>query len=431
MSIRYKAYRLLSHWKSLRPDKRPQLSELLLKETVELNQVDRSMLYELVFGTVRWLKYLEYVTQSFLRKKKAFFDAEIILCLGAYEILFMRTPPYASVHEWVEVTKSINPKLTGLINAILRRILTNSSELKPNSINIEGKSPVENISIKTSHPEWLVERWIERHGYEFTLNFCNINNTLAPFSIRVNTLKITPDLLYKRLTEVGISVKRSELIEEGLIIDGIGYSPQALPFFNEGHFVVQDEASQLVSRFVAPKEGEIILDLCAGMGGKTTHLAQLTYDRAKIYAYDKDTSRVERLKELCHKLGIVNVHPVSDLLELDASSIRFDVILIDAPCSGFGTIRRHPDIKWNKTPKAIESLKRLQLFLLNTAKRLLKPSGRIVYSVCTNEREETMEVVENFLQENREFSVDEGGIINLFSKEGGHDGFFLTRLVRG
>ena len=372
--------------------------------------------------------------------------------IGVFQILFLdRIPFSAAVNEAVKGVKSSNHAwASGLVNAVLRRVAERRESLGPEMArrceDTIGLGEVERLAIEQSHPFWMVDRWVGRYGLEEARSLCRANNIKAPLTIRVNTLTVTRDEVLKALTGHGIDAVRGRYAPEAIMIRGYSGSPVTIPDFKHGWFQVQDEAAQLVSYCLAPKPHEIILDACAGLGGKTTHIAQLIRDHGIVEATDRNDARLELLKENQERLGIKCISCIpfesfnARLPELEG---RYHHILVDAPCSGLGVIRRHPDIKWNRTRASLSESASQQRFLLNGLAPLIRPGGTMVYATCTLEPEETREVVEDFLSGHPGWHivladqvllgpaatlVDENGFLVIFPSPSGPDGFFAAIL---
>jgi 16S rRNA (cytosine967-C5)-methyltransferase len=362
----------------------------------------------LVFGVVRWLALLDWHIDSQLisRKKRLSNIVRSHLRIGVFQILFLdRIPFSAAVNEAVKGVKSSNNAwASGLVNAVLRRVAERRESLGPEMArrceDTMGLDAVERLSIEQSHPFWMVNRWVGRYGLEEARSLCRANNIKAPFTIRVNTLTVTRDEVLKVLAGHGIDAVPGRYGPEAIMIRGYSGSPLAIPGFKQGWFQVQDEAAQLVSCCLNPRSHEIILDACAGPGGKTTHIAQLIKDKGVVEATDRNDARLELLKENKERLGIkcISCIPFESFNErLPELEGRYHRILVDAPCSGLGVIRRHPDIKWNRTRASLPKLASQQRSLLNSLAPLIRSGGTMVYATCTLEPEETREVVEDFL----------------------------------
>jgi len=442
------AVNVLIKWQSFNKDKRPPLNELMQEDIPAFfSSKDRGFLMEIVFGVIRRYDYLLFILSQKTKKNQKIQPViKSTLLIAIYEILFMDTPDYASINEAVNNIKKKEKWAAGFVNAVLRTITREKDLLSPETIDLTGLDNIKSLALKTSHPLWMVKRWAQRFGFDKTERLCHTNNTHAPFTLRVNTLKTIRDNLIEQFTIAGIQAQKGMLAKESIIINDFHGAPKDLPFFNEGFFQVQDEASQLVTIIAEPKENEKILDMCAGLGGKTTHIAQLTRDLAEIDATDTSKKRLDKLLENTARLGIKSIKTIyfQEFNGLkDNRGDYYDCIIIDAPCSGLGTIRRHPDIKWNRDEKIINSLADIQLDLLNNAVNMVKQGGRIVYSVCSFETEETTDVIKKFLDKNTDWKIkpvkmeritdyceDNQGVITLITEENGHDGFFVGALER-
>jgi 16S rRNA (cytosine967-C5)-methyltransferase len=258
--------------------------------------------------------------------------------------------------------------------------------------------PARHLAIAFSHPEWLVERWLQRYGWERTQAICAANNRTPGVTLRPNTLRTTTAALAQRLHQEGLQdVVPSSVVTAGLVVHRTDQIDASLSY-KAGLFQVQDEGAMLVAPLCRIRPGQRVLDVCAAPGGKTTHLAQLMHDTGRIVACDIHQGRLRLLQENICRLGMTSITPVvADAVGALPLPRAFDGILVDAPCSGFGVVRRHPDIKWRKTAADLATLARLQLAILHNVQQYLTPDGMLVYSVCTNEPEETHGVVARFL----------------------------------
>jgi 16S rRNA (cytosine967-C5)-methyltransferase len=411
ITARRLAASVLLKWEGLSQSRRMPLAHLtedFLENTGPWSDRDRSLVRELVFGVVRWLALLDWHIDSRLvsGKKRLSRVVRSHLRIGAFQILFLdRIPFSAAVNEAVKGVKSSNHAwASGLVNAVLRRVAERceslGQEIARRCEDTTGLGEVERLAIEQSHPLWMVNRWMGRYGLEEAQALCRANNIQAPLTLRVNTLTVTREEVLNNLADNGLDAIPGRYAPEAVIIRGYSGSPVAIPGFKQGWFQVQDEAAQLVSYCLAPRSHEIILDACAGPGGKTTHIAQLIRDQGVVEATDRNDARLELLKENQERLGIKCISCIpfesfkARLTELEG---RYHRILVDAPCSGLGVIRRHPDIKWNRTRASLSELASQQRSLLNGLALLTRPGGTMVYATCTLEPEETREVVEDFL----------------------------------
>ena len=413
-SPRFMAVKVLSGWLSEEPGKRPELESLGNEAIgrVSFSQRDKKLFWNILFGTVRWLRLLRWHIERYVKRfSKLPKELQAILFTGAYQIIFLsRVPFFSAVNEAVEITRHLRLSwATGLVNASLRNLARGTKVViqEQGELLERCSGSFDNcVSNLTSHPHWMVKRWHGYWGREGCAAIC-INNNISPeLVVRVNTLKITRKEFSQLLAKEGIVAQETEISPFGLRLLDVGGRVEEIPGFNQGLFQVQDESSQLAGLLLDPCKGDKVLDVCAGVGGKTTLIAQLMNDQGFIAACDINVDRLALLRENCTRLGIgcVETFKLPDDEKRLFSLGPFDKILIDAPCSGLGVIRRHPDIKWNRTPKHIESLAVMQRQILDKWSNLLKPGGMLVYSVCTLEEEETHQAVQDFLNNHAGFS---------------------------
>jgi len=411
-----------------------------------LTSLDRSFLTELTYGTIRWRGKLDWVIRHF--SKIPFDKIELqtlnTLRLGLYQILFLsRTPSSAAVNESVELVKRIRGGGgAGFVNAVLRSSIRERDEIRHPDI---AKDPARHLSVVQSHPLWLVQRWIKEVGVEEALRICAFNNQISPLTLRANALKVNRKDLIEKLREEGLKPHPTAYSEEGVLLQDPPPTSE-LPFLKQGLYVIQDEASQLVSSILDPRPGERILDACAAPGGKTTHTAQRMENRGEIYALDLSKGKLDLIDEICQRLGvkIVKALKADAAVSLPVSNdLVFDRVLADVPCSGFGTLRKNPDLKWKRGEKDVKRLSELQLAILNNLSVYVKKGGVLVYSTCTVFHEENEDVVEKFLGGHSEFQLDRiekagkseklspflrNGYFRTFPPRNEMDGFFVARL---
>ena len=410
-----------------------------------LTPLDRAFLTELTYGILRWRERLDWAIRHFSKIPFEKIDSETlnILRLGLYQIQFLsRTPDSAAVNESVELAKEIRGRGgAGFVNAILRSFLREKGEIPYPDIH---QNPALHLSVVHSHPLWLVRRWMKEVGIEETMKICSFNNQISPLTLRANTLKISREKLVEKLRENGLSPSPTPFSEEGILL-GSPPPVSELPFLKEGLFIIQDEASQWVTFILDPKPGERILDGCAAPGGKTTHIAQRMRNEGEIVALDLNEGKNDRIKGICGRLGMMIVKTmIGDATRPLPGGSLYDRILADVPCSGFGTLRRNPDLKWRRGEEDIGRLSEIQFTILNNLSRYLRKGGVLVYSTCTIFREENEEVIERFLKDHEEFQLDPldeflsaryhslitHGYFKTFPSRDGMDGFFAARLIK-
>jgi len=417
---------------------------LLARPSEEASEADRRLLFELVQGVLRWRGRLDYVLARFSRLPLSRLAPPVldILRLGAYQLLFLtRVPARAAVDESVKLAGRYPPHVRGFVNAVLRAVAREGAGV---SFPDPEAEPVAYLAACYSHPSWLAERYLARFGLEEARALLSANNAQPPLTARTNTLRTTRAELAEHLKAEGVGATPTRFSPEGLTLIGAG-EPGRLKSLAEGLFQLQDEAAQLVSHLVAPLPGERVLDACAGLGTKTVHLAQLMEGRGEVVALDADGRKLERLVEAAMIAGVgemvkVRVHDATRPFEGE----QLDRVLLDAPCSGTGVIRRRVDLRWRKRPEDIARLAELQLAMLEAASRSVAKGGVIVYAACSLEPEEGEELIPRFLARHPDFSLEDaalslgpmspgpGPYLRTFPHllGGAMDGFFAARLKR-
>jgi 16S rRNA (cytosine967-C5)-methyltransferase len=394
---------------------------ILFNKALEKNKIstkDAAFINEITYGVIRNRTKLDWVIAKFSNRSltKTPILIKNILRMGVYQLLFLdKVPGYAICNESVQLSKKYgNLGISKFVNGVLRNIIRDSRNIVwPD----QEKEPAWYISTIYSHPLYIVKRWLERFGFDNTIKICHANNILPTLVIRTNTLKISRVSLKKFLEKNKISAREGIFTEEALYVKGLSNITK-FSAYQEGLFQIQDEASILVSHLLEPLPGELVIDICSAPGGKTTHLAQLMKNKGSILAMDSNKARLSIVKDNCQRLGIEIVKTIlndSTILDLDNNYLKkADKVLVDAPCSGLGVLRRKPDLKWqNYDSKRFKQLSKLQERILATASNYLKVGGRIVYSTCSNEPEENEEVVYKFLDKNPNFKLEN---INEFIK---------------
>ncbi len=403
---------------------------------------DSAFILELVYGTLRNRALLDWILNRFSAQPVEKTDrwTRNILRLGAYQMLFLdKVPVSAAVNTSVDLAKQYGKKHS-YVNALLRNLDRNRGAISYPGTDDRARQ----LAVLYSHPEWLVRRWTGRFGAETTEAFLLANNHPAPLVIRTNTLRTTRKELKASLASEGVIAVETQYSPVGLeLVSGSGI--QALSSYRKGWFMVQDQAAQLISLMLAPQPGEIVLDACAAPGGKAAHLAEIMQDRGMLIALDADAERIEKIHENIRRLGIAIIKTVQgDAVRY--TNEAFDKILIDAPCSGLGVLRRHPDGRWTKSVRTISDRRALQKQILKNCAGLLKPGGAFVYATCTTEPEENEDVIADFMHtRSREFIIDDArpylppaaaplvgsdGFFRTFPHEPEMDGFFGVRIVR-
>lgn len=410
-----------------------------------LNGPDRGLYSQLVFGVLRRQGTLDHYLGHLVNQPLHRLEEQVrqLLRLGLFQLIYLnRVPPHAAVHETVELTKLVLPRAAGLINGVLRNFQRSRDRLTLPDRNTDLAGY---LSAAHSVPRWLVEQWQGQLPPEELEPLAAASSLEPPLTIRTNTLRISRDGLLTLLTGAGVDAEPCQYAPEAIRLSGHP-AITTLPGFSDGFFAIQDEASQLVSHLLAPEPGMNVLDACAAPGGKTLHLAQLMEDRGSILATDLTERKLTLVRESAQRLGITSVRTlVADAAEpAYLRGERFDRILLDAPCSGLGVIRRNPEAKWRLQQADFERYAARQRQLLARVSNLLVPGGCLVYATCSTCPLENEAVVEDFLSQHREFVVEKGHFfsdmlpdpqtrsraIRLWPHRHGTDGFFAVRIRR-
>jgi 16S rRNA (cytosine967-C5)-methyltransferase len=372
----------------------------------QLSPADRALCREIVYGAVRWQATLDWLIARKTGGRSQKPALQNLLRLGLYQIFWLdRIPGHAAVNETVELARQNGfGAQAGFVNAVLRGYLREADATEKLLADLKISQP----ALGWSHPEWLVARWQKRWGLERTAQLLAWNNTPPKMFARVNRLKTDAGRLLEKWREENVDYDfvRREQLEENLVFELKSHPPLAeLGSFRQGWFYIQDPGTLLAACKLEPQPGETILDLCAAPGGKTTFIAQLMNNQGRIVAMDNSRERLKLLEENCLRLGVTCVEPVLTS-HLTLRTSHFDRILVDAPCSNTGVMRRRLDLRWRIQPKEIQRLRDLQLDLLKQAAPRVKSGGVLVYSTCSLEPEENAEVVKQFLSEHVEFRLE-------------------------
>jgi 16S rRNA (cytosine967-C5)-methyltransferase len=407
---------------------------------------DQGLATRLVYGTLAWQGYLDHLLAAFSRRPPHQLDAPIrvLLRLALFQMCVLsKIPDFAVVNTAVQLSKGFRgSSASGLVNAVLRRATTQWQQV---TFPPPQDDPVGYLAARWSHAGWLVERWLARYGFAETEALLRANNEAAPSVLRANCCKTERSQLLARLRDAGCTAEATTYSPFGIGVEHAG-SPEHIAGYSEGLFSLQGEASQLVGLLVAPRPGQRVLDACAAPGGKATHLAELMENRGEIVALDPSARGTERVARMSQRLGLSIVRPtVADATEWRPRDVLFDAVLVDAPCSGLGTLRQHPEVRWRRTPGDIARLSALQQRLMLHLSEFVRPGGTLVYATCTLSAEENEDVLETFLHSRADFSIDDprpllpdaartliggDGVLRTFPHRHGLDGFFTVRLKR-
>jgi len=393
---------------------------------------DRGFFVRLVRGVLERQGALDWALGLYLHRSLSGLEPwpRELLRLGAYQLLFTDVPEFAAVDTTVALAKDlVGRPVSGLVNAVLRRLARERAQLPWPDSRVD---PLGHLSIRESHPRWLVERWVQRFGVEDSVALCAANNTPPVLTVRTNLLRTSRRTLAATLAEAGYVVRESGLTPEALYLQGEG-DLRTLPAYREGLFMVQDEASMLAARALNPLPGERIIDACAAPGGKTTHLAALAGDQAQILAIDINQTKLSQVKARAARLGLESISTMhGDARRLgEIAAASFDAAMLDAPCSGLGVIRRRPELRWRRQEGDLEHLQGKQLELLAGVATAVRPGGRVAYAVCSFEPEETEDVLLGFLSSRagRGWRMH-GEPQVLLPHRDGTDGFFFAVMRR-
>jgi 16S rRNA (cytosine967-C5)-methyltransferase len=368
---------------------------------------DRALAAEILTGTLRWQRSLDYLIEHFAKRRLDRIDADVlaILRLSLYQLLHLdRVPASAVVDDAVDLTRGARKQsAAGFVNAVLRSTLRNRHRLplpqRPDDMS-DTAAALAYLGTTHSHPDWLVSRWLTRYGFEAAEQWVRFNHETPPVTVRANRFRVTREQLAAAFTQDGIDTEPTRYAPDGLTVRS--GNPLRLP--PTGSFVVQDEASQLIPLVVDARPGQRVLDLCASPGGKSTAIAAAMHDEGVVVACDVRPRRMRTLAQTVRASGarhvrLLQVHTVGAL----PLKPVFDRILVDAPCSGIGTIRRDPDIRWRRSESELTALSDRQVELLERAAQVLAPRGRLVYATCSSEPEENEGVIDRFLSAHTDF----------------------------
>ncbi|MBP3929070.1 MAG: 16S rRNA (cytosine(967)-C(5))-methyltransferase RsmB [Peptostreptococcaceae bacterium] len=410
-------------------------------KNVNISDQEKGLATELIYGIIENKYYLNYIIDklSKIKSKKMSTYVKISLWLGIYQILFLDSiKDHAAVNESVNLIKKYDKKSSGFVNAILRNVLRQKDSI----MEIKDKEIKDELSIKYSYNPWIVEKWIKDFGQEFTEDLLDANAEKPNLYIRTNTLKISRDELIGKLAKEGIKCTKVNGIDEAIMVQNLK-NIEGNELFKLGYFTIQDISSMLVGKIANPEKDSKVLDICSAPGGKTTHVATIMENTGQVIARDVFDHKLKLIKSTVNRLGLTNVSVENrDALKLDDNSIdKFDYVLADVPCSGLGIIKRKPEIKF-KEKSELSGLPDIQIKILNNASKYVKENGTLIYSTCTIHDEENIDVVEQFLKENKNFELvpieninidldnQEKGYIKIYPNIHGMDGFFIAKLKR-
>ncbi|MBD1845233.1 16S rRNA (cytosine(967)-C(5))-methyltransferase [Cyanobacteria bacterium FACHB-63] len=408
----------------------------------DVNVLDRRLFTELVYGTIRRQRTLNALIDQFAKKKDQPPDLRLILQLGLYQLRYLdQIPESAAVDTSVELAKQNKLSgLTGVVNGILRQYLRSQMILHTDPLQLP-EDAIARIGTLHSYPDWIVQIWCDQFGIEETEKLCEWINRSPQIDLRINTLRTNIDEVEAAMQARDIKVERIPNVPNALRLPSVG-AIYNLPGYAEGWWIVQDSSAQLVSYLVDPQPGEIVADACAAPGGKTLHLAELMHDRGTVWAIDKTASRLKKLQQNIDRLSFQSIQTLTcDSRNVPQLKGVCDRVLVDAPCSGLGTLNRHADARWRQTPETATQLAQLQQEILTEAATWVKPQGILVYATCTLNQRENEAVITQFLAHHSQWSIERSDSLAEFTTSEGWikvlphshnmDGFFMVRLRHG
>ena len=412
-------------------------------KSAEISQADRGFACELVYGIVRRQRTLDRLIDLLGKKTAAQQppDLRIILHLGLYQLRYLdRIPASAAVNTSVELAKENGlSKLSGVVNGLLRGYIRQAEVEDPLKLPDEA---IARLGIEHSFPDWIVETWLEQLPFEEVDRLLAWFNRSPKIDLRVNILKTSVAEVEAAFEAAGISVERIPNLPQGLRLEGAGTITD-LPGYKQGWWVIQDSSAQLVTHLLDPQPGETVIDACAAPGGKTTHIAELMEDRGKIIACDRAEKRLKKVRENAARLQLQSIQiEAGDSRDRTEFANIADRVLLDAPCSGLGTLHKRPDLRWRQSDRAIKELFELQQQLLEQAATWVKPKGILVYATCTLNILENEKVIQLFLENHSNWSIQSSlnvvtqpwttteGWIKIYPHQYDMDGFFMVGLVR-
>ncbi|MBD2245897.1 16S rRNA (cytosine(967)-C(5))-methyltransferase [Nostoc sp. FACHB-888] len=417
-------------------------------QKVSLPDNDRRLVTELVYGSVRRQRTLDTLIDQLAKKKSHQQppDLRTILHLGFYQLRYQeRIPASAAVNTTVQLAKENGfSGLTGFVNGLLRQYIRLAEKIKGDADPLQlPENPVERLGILHSFPDWIIQVWLEQLGLVETEQLCEWMNQSPTIDLRINPLRTSIEEVEAALQSVGILVRRIPHLPQALRFIGNTGSIQKLPGFKEGWWTVQDGSAQLVSHLLDPQPGEVVIDACAAPGGKTTHMAELMADKGKIWACDRTPSRLRKLQENSQRLNLQSIQICTgDSRHFNQFQNTADRVLLDAPCSGLGTMHRHADARWRQTPESVRELSVLQKQLLTHTSTFVKVGGVLVYATCTLHPAENEEVISAFLAKSPDWQIESPkgfelpdfaqntpqGWFKVWPHRQDMDGFFMVRL---
>ncbi len=407
----------------------------------DINDLDKSLLTEIVNGVLRWQMKLDWVLNGFFHGNftKAEVTVKNALRAALYQIMFLdKVPHHAAVNEAVEFVKRIRGEKAGnLVNAVLRNIIRNIDGIHYPDVTIDA---AQYLAVMYSHPVWVVRRWMNRFGFAETEKLLHANNERPSLSLRINMSKTTVENFLELLRSQNVAFEKSKYLGNFVKTSNLSNISQT-ELFRQGFFSVQDESAGIACQLLGVQQGDRVIDMCAAPGGKTNFIGEMLHGKGEVIAVDKYSTRLNLVKTSCERLGIANVKIVAaDSKEF--STEPADKVLLDTPCSGLGVLAKKPDVKLKRDAEDIRDLVNLQRLLINNAATLVKNGGVLVYSTCTTEPEENFCIIREFLEQHPDFDIDSAaqfvplslatadGYVETFPHVHGMDGSFSIRMKK-
>ena len=437
MNAREAAFKILCDVEIHKNYSNMAINKIFKEEKIE--KKEKGLATEIVYGVIENRKYLDYIINklSKIKVKNMSSFVKIILRMGTYQILFLdNIRDYAAVNETVKLAVKYDRKSSGFVNAILKNEIRQADTIK----DIDIKDPARKLAVKYSYQQWIIENWIEKFGEDFTEDLLMAGNERPEMYVRVNTMKTDRETLIKEFKKDGINAYPVKMVDEAVRVEKLkGIEKNRL--YLSGKFTVQDISSMLVGKVADPKEGWNVLDMCSAPGGKSTHIATLMNNTGKVVSRDVFDHKIKLINATAKRLGITNIHAENfDASEFDSESVeKYDCVITDVPCSGFGIIRRKPEIKY-KSREELADLPEIQSKILENAAHYVKKGGTLIYSTCTVQDSENIDIINNFLEKNSDFELvpitevnvdleeQEKGYIKIYPNIHGIDGFFIAKM---
>lgn len=408
---------------------------------VKLSNQDRGLATEIIYGVIENKYYIDYMIDKLSKVKtnKMEIYVKTLLRMGIYQIMFLNSiSDYAAVNETVNLAKKKNSKVSGFINGILRNVIRQKETIG----EIKIKDDIDYLAVKYSYDKWMIRNWMIHFGKDFTKELLEANGQRPSIYLRTNTLKITRDELIEKLEQQNVKASKVHVVDEAIKVGNLKDIENNV-LYKEGLFTIQDISSMLVGKVMNPKEKSLVLDVCSAPGGKTTHIATLMKNTGQVVSRDIYEHKLKLIKASSKRLNLTNVDVQEfDGLSLDKDSVgKFDYVLADVPCSGLGIIRRKPEIKY-KEKEEFRDLPPIQKKILENASKYVKKGGTLIYSTCTIQDNENIDVINEFLQKNKNFELapidevkvdldnQEKGYMKIYPNVHEMDGFFISKLIR-